>query len=274
MKRLYYKRDRPVSPWITGLRAAVALLYLLPLIWMVSASLHRPGTPLPRSFHLLPSIPSLENFVRIWTLAPIGQFTLNSLLITALAVPLTLVVSSWAGLGMAQLPRASQRRWIVLSLAVLMVPAMALWSTRFLVYSFLGWNGTILALLAPTLMGTSPFYVLMFYRAFRRIPTAIYDAARLEGAGVLQVWGWVALPMVRPTAAGVILLSLVFYWGDFLSPLLYLHSQELYTLPIALQLMQQMTRSDWPLLMAAAVWATFIPVALFLLAQPFFRVDR
>lgn len=267
-------RPRPVSPFLTGLRALLAFIYLLPLIWMVSASLHRPGTPLPQSLRLLSSAPSLENFGRIWNLAPIGVFTLNSLLITALAVPLTLLVSSWAGFSMAQLPRASQRRWVVLSLAVLMVPAMALWSTRFLVYSFLGWTDTILALIAPALMGTSPFYVLMFYRAFRRIPTAIYDAVRLEGAGVLQAWWLVALPMVRPTAAGVALLSLVFYWGDFLSPLLYLHSQDLYTLPIALQLLQQMTRSDWPLLMAAAVWATFIPVALFLLAQPFFKADK
>jgi multiple sugar transport system permease protein len=77
--------------------------------------------------------------------------------------------------------------------------------------------------------------------------------------------------MAVPTAAGVALLAFVFYWGDFLSPLLYLRTDRHYTLPIALQLLRQMSRSDWPLLMAAAVWATFIPVALFLLAQPLFR---
>lgn len=263
-----------VSPWLTGLRLVLAFIYLLPLFWMVSASLHRVGIPLPRSLNLVPPLPSLENFGRVWDITPLGLFTFNSLMIAALAVPLTLVVSSWAGFSMAQLPRASQRRWIILSLAVLMVPAMALWSTRFLLYKFLGWTDSIMALIAPALMGTSPFYVLMFYRAFRRIPAAIYDSTRLEGAGVLQSWWLVALPMARPTAAGVALLSFVFYWGDFLSPLLYLHSQDLYTLPIALQLLQQMSRSDYPLMMAAAVWATFIPVVLFLAAQPFFRVDK
>ena len=66
------------------------------------------------------------------------------------------------------------------------------------------------------------------------------------------------------------LLAFVFYWGDFVSPLLYLRREELSTLPIALQLLQQMSRSDWPLLMAAAVLATAVPVALLLLIQPYF----
>jgi multiple sugar transport system permease protein len=63
----------------------------------------------------------------------------------------------------------------------------------------------------------------------------------------------------------------VFYWGDFISPLLYLRSESHYTLPVALQLLQQMNRSDWPLLMAAAVLTALFPILLFLLAQPYFN---
>jgi multiple sugar transport system permease protein len=151
-----------------------------------------------------------------------------------------------------------------------MVPSIALWSTRFLLYKQLGWLDTIWALIAPAWMGTSPFYVLMFYRAFRRIPSAIYDAARIDGAGILQTWWLVILPMARPTTLGVALLSFVLYWGNFTDPLFYLDSEKLYTLPIALQLLQQMTRSEWSLLMAAAVIATFIPILIFILLQPYF----
>src|SRR5690606_12868211 len=116
---------------------------------------------------------------------------------------------------------------------------------------------------------------LMFYRAFRRIPTAIYEAARLEGAGVLASWWQIGVPIARPTAVGVALLAFVLYWSDFVSPLLYLRSQSRYTLPIALQLLQQLTPSQWSLLMAGAVLATVIPVALFLLLQPYFaRIGR
>ena len=256
---------------IFALRLLVLVLFLLPVLWMITASLHPQGVPLSQKLHLLPQRVTLENYVRVWQLVPIGHYTFNSLIVVGTAVPLTIVTSSWAGFSMAQLPHAAQRRLVLLSLIVLMVPGIALWSTRFLIFKYLGWHDSYLALIAPAWMGTSPFYVLMFYRAFRRVPTAIYDAARLDGAGVLQSWGNVALPIARPTAIGVGLLSFIFYWGDFISPLLYLSSERQYTLPIALQLLQQLGRSDWPLLMAAAVMATAVPVILFLLAQPAFH---
>ncbi|MFQ5419928.1 MAG: carbohydrate ABC transporter permease [Anaerolineae bacterium] len=242
-----------MSPWLRFLRILAALLFLLPLLWTAVASLNPPGVPLPTELPLLPERPTLANYGRILHLIPLLRFTVNSLLVTALAVPLTIVTASWAGLGMARLPRASQRRWVVLSLAVLMVPGMALWMPRFLIYRELGWLNRIWALIAPAWMGTSPFFVLMFYRAFRRVPTAVYDAARLDGAGVLAMWRLVALPMARPTAVGVAILSFIVYWGDFITPLLYLRSQSRYTLPVALQLLQQLSRSDWALLMAGAV---------------------
>lgn len=258
----------------TALQFTIALLFLLPLFWMLGASFLPIGKPLPQTFHLLPALPTFQNFQRIWQIVPIARFTLNSLLITSFAVLLTLLTSSWAGFAISQLPRPSQQRWVMLSLAILMVPGIALWSTRFLLFKYLGWLDTIWALIAPAWMGTSPFFVLMFYRAFRRIPLAIYDSARVDGGNAITIWSNIALPMVRPTLLGVALLSFALYWGDFLSPLLYLNGEQLYTLPVALQTLHQMSRSDWPLLMAAAVWTTAIPIALFLLVQPFFSQNR
>ena len=256
------------------LRLCTSLLFILPLLWMVAAALHTPGTPLPQSLRLLPADISLTNFGRIWRLVPYGRYLLNSLLITLIAVPLTLLVASWAGFSMAQLSRTSQQRWVLLCLSLLVIPGIALWSTRFLIYKPLGWLNSPLALLAPAWMGTSPFYVLMFYRSFRRLPTAMYDAARLDGAETWQAWAYIAFPLARPTTIGVSLLSFAFYWGDFISPLLYLRSQNQYTLPIALQQLQQLSRSDWPLLMAGAVIATAVPIFLFLLLQPYFARVR
>lgn len=253
------------------LRLLAAVLFLLPLLFMVTTSLTPPGEPLPATLRLLPAQPTFANYRRIFELLPLGQYTLNSLVVVALAVPITLVVSSWAGLGMARLSRPAQRNWLVISLAVLMVPGIALWSTRFLLYRQLGWYDSVWALIAPAWMGTSPFFVLMFYRACRRIPAAFYDAAQIDGAGVLRTWWSLILPMTRATAVGVALLAFVFYWGDFISPLLYLRTGSRYTLPIALQTLQQLSRSDWALMLAAAVWTMAVPVLLFLLLQPIFN---
>lgn len=254
-------------------RLVVAVLFLMPLWWLLVTSLTRPsGTLLTAGF--LPAELTVDNYRRLWALLPLAQYTFNSVRVVLVAVPLTLVVASWAGLALALLPRRSRYRWIVFSLAMLMVPAAALWLPRFFLYRLLGWNGSPWAIVAPAWMGTSPFFVLIYFRSFRRLSPALFDAARIDGAGVLQLWWRVALPLVRPTTIGISLLAFLFYWGDFASPLLYLNSDAGYTLPVALQLLQQLARADWPLLMAGAVWVMAVPLALFLVAQPWLQVDR
>jgi len=253
-----HRRERRLT--VIALRVAAAALFLLPLLWAGAAVLRPAGLPLTEP--LLAARPSLSAFGRLFAILPVWRFTANSLIVVVLAVPLTLLVASWAGFAMARLPRPAQRRWVVVSLCVLMIPGVALWPARFLLYSRLGLIDSPAALVAPALMGSSPFYVLMFYRAFRRIPVAIYDAARIDGAGVLSTWRRVALPIARPTAIAVAALTFFAYWGDFLSPLLYLRDSNHYTLPVALQLLEQLGRSDYPLLMAGALWTIAVPVAL------------
>lgn len=246
------------------LRLAVAAVFLLPLLFMALSAFRPAGQPIASA--LWPEQPTLDNFRRLFAVLPVGRFTINSVLVVLAAVPLTVLVASWAGFGMARLPRPEQRVWVIVSLLALMVPGVALWSSRFLLYSRAGISGTLWPLIVPAFMGASPFFVLMFYRAFRRIPTAIYDAARLDGAGLMAEWGRVALPIARPTAAAVAVLAFILYWGDYISPLLYVGRADRYTLPIGLQLLEQLGRTDYPLLMAGALWATCLPLGLVLLA--------
>lgn len=257
------RRFAPRVPMVL-LRALAAAVFGLPLLWALLAALRPAGAPLAGP--LLPARPTLDAFGRLFAVLPVWRLTANSLLVAALVVPLTLLTASWAGLAMARLPRPAQRRWVVVSLLALMVPGVALWPGRFLIYSRLGLSDSYGALLAPALLGSSPFYVLMFYRAFRRIPAAIYDAAALDGAGVLATWQRVALPIARPTAAAVAVLAFVATWGDTLSPLLYLSDARRYTLPVGLQLLQQLGRADYPLLLAGALWAMAAPVAVVVVA--------
>jgi multiple sugar transport system permease protein len=249
------------------LRIAAAILFLLPLLWMVTAALHPLGVPLPRRLTLIPDGLTLENFSRVLELVPLARYSLNSLIVAAIAVPLTIVTASWAGFAIAQLPKAAQRRWVLGSLALLMVPGIALWLPRFLLYVQIGIINTPLTLIAPAVMGTSPFFILMYYRAFRRLPTVIYDAAQLDGAGVLGTWGRVALPLANSTTLAVGLLAFLTYWGDFISPTLYIRTDEWKTAPVALSLLEQLSRAEWAVLMAGAVLVTMVPIVLFVGVQ-------
>ena len=87
------------------LAGVVSLLCLLPLLWMLAASLRQTGIPLPRTLDIFPWPPAWENYARIFEIVPLGRYLLNSIFVVALAVPLTLLTASWAGFGMSQLPR-------------------------------------------------------------------------------------------------------------------------------------------------------------------------
>jgi multiple sugar transport system permease protein len=258
----------------TALRIAAALvvsaLFLLPLVFMVSGSLRGPGLPPPRTPELVPRQPTLENYERAFDLADLARYSLNSALVVALALPLTLLVASWAGFAMARLP-ARARGWLVaVSLVSLMVPITALLVPRFALFSWLGLTNTYVPLVAPALIGTSPFYVLLFYWAFRRIPAELFEACRLEGLSPFTVWWRVALPLVRPVTVAVAVLAAVFTWSNFLDPLIYLFDESLFTLPLGLKALAQLDRQDFPVLLAASVVATAPVVLGFLFVQRFF----
>ena len=234
----------------------ISALFLLPLVFMVSGSLRGTGLAPPRTPELIPREPTLEDYERAFELVDLARYTLNSVLVVALAVPLTLLVASWAGFAMSRLP-ARARGWLVaVSLVSLMVPITALLVPRFALFSWLGLTNTYVPLLAPVLIGTSPFYVLLFYWAFRRIPSELYEACRLEGLSSFTVWYRVALPLVRPVTFAVAVLVAVFTWSNFLDPLIYLFDEDLFTLPLGLRALAQLDRQDFPVLLAASVVAT------------------
>ena len=151
----------------------------------------------------------------------------------------------------------------MLAVVIRMIPLTALWLTRFLVLRELRLVDSLWALLSPVWMGSSPFFVLIFYWAFRRQPAALFEAARLEGAGALRIWASIAMPLARPATAAVCLLTFAQYWSDFMNPLLYLKSDDRYTLALGLRVLQQMDATNWPLLMAGAV-VMMLPVLLLL----------
>lgn len=253
--------------------ACVALAFVVPGLWVLAASLRRPGAPPPRTIEWLPDPVAWSNYALIFELAPMGRFLVNSLLVAGAAVPLTVVVASWAAFAMAQLPPRPRYALLAFAVALRMVPLPALWLPRFLIFSELRMIDTFAALVAPALMGSSPFFVLIYYWSFRRLPPALIEAARLDGLGPLAIWARVALPMARPATVAVCALTFVQYWSDFLSPLLYLKSESRYTLAVGLRVLQQLDVTNWPLLMAGAVVMIVPVLALFGLAQRAFWVE-
>jgi multiple sugar transport system permease protein len=189
------------------------------------------------------------------------------------AVPLTLFISSLAGFGISQMPDKPRRQLVYLSIALVIVPAAAVWLFRFQILQWLGLFDTLWALVLPAFTGSNPLFVLLFYWTFRRIPGEMFEAARLDGATAVTVWWRLALPLSRPTIVAVTVLTFVMYWSDFISPVLFIFDPQKYTLPVGLQILNQLDRTNWPLLMAGAVVMTLPIIFMFILLQRYFLHD-
>lgn len=245
----------------------LAATFILPLIWTVAASLRPAGLPPPRGIEWIPASPTLDNYIRIFDILPFARYTFNSLLVALTGVLLTLLTASWAGFGMSLLEKRARFRLLILSILLQLIPFTALWLSRFLLFAQLGITNSRFSLIAPALMGTSPLFILLFYWTFRRTDRAVFESAELDGANLFQTWWRVALPLARPALMAVSLLAFLFYWNDFVTPMLYLRSQTLHTLPVGLLHLQQMDRTNWPLLMAASVVMTAPAVIVFAALQ-------
>lgn len=267
-------RGRVASVLVLLARLGSALLFLLPLYWAVVVSLRPTGQPPSATLEWWPVAFHWETYAEVFRTVPMWRYARNSLFVVSLAVPLTLLTASLAGFALTQLPNVWRRRLVTASVALLLVPGMAVWTFRFHVLHLLGLIDTLWALIVPALAGGSPIFVLLFYWACWRIPHELYESARLDGASAWTVWRRVAWPLARPTAAAAGLLAFVFFWGDFSTSVLYIYNTRLYTLPIGLQLLRQMDDTNLPLLMAASVLMMAPVVVLVLLVQALFLRDR
>ena len=254
--------------------AVLAVVFALPLVFMVAGSLRPPGLPPPASPQLLPDPLGVGSYGRAFELADLGRYTLNSLLVAALVVPLSVLVASWAGFAIARLAGRASTALVAASVVALMVPTTALIVPRFTLYRTLGVTDTYVPLVAPALIGTSPLFVLLYALAFRRLPRDLYDACALESLGPFATWRRVAMPLVAPVTAAVAILAFVVSWGSALEPLVYLFDPALYTLPLGLRSLAELDRSDYPVFLAACVVATAPVLLAFLVAQRWLPLTR
>lgn len=245
---------------------AVCAAFLLPVVSMISGSFRGLGLAPPRSVELLPAGASVEGYRTAFSIVPLARSILNSLIVAAIAVPLTILTASWAGYGISQLEPRRRTIFVVALLVILTVPVSALWLTRFAMFKAIGATDSFIPLIAPAILGGSPILVLLYFLAFRRVPPDIIDAARVEGANEWHIWRSVAMPLVKSTTVAVGLLAFALFWGNFIDPLLYVNSQERFTAPLVLRTLQQLDRTNWPVMLAGSVVVSAPVLVTFALA--------
>lgn len=249
----------------TAFAAAVALLVLMPLLWMVSVSLMEPGQAAQFPPPLLPEHPTLANYRTLFQDYGIGRYALNSLLVSVLATALALLFVVPAGYAFAKL-RFRGRDAIFQSLvAALVVPGQIGMLPLFLELKAMGLVNSYAGALVPWLAGI--FGIFMVRQFCLGIPNEMIEAARIDGAGEATILRRIVLPVLKPILITLALFVFLGSWNDFMWPLIVLADQDLYTLPVALAALSREHVQDNELMMAGSVVTTLPVLVLFLVLQ-------
>ncbi|WP_344173385.1 carbohydrate ABC transporter permease [Pilimelia columellifera] len=245
----------------------VVAVFLPPLALLVAASLRPPGSPPPATPQWLPDPASLAAYPQAVAVAGLAQAALNSAIVCLIATPLSLLVASWAGFALSQAPRRARRAVVAASLLALTAPASALLVPRFALYRGLHLTDTLVPLIAPALIATSPLYPLVYLLAFRAIPADLYEECRLAGLSPWRTWWRLGVPLTVPVSAGLGAFVFVTTWSNVVDPLIYLYDRERFTVPLALRSLTTLDTTDTPVLLAGAVLATAPALLVFGVAQ-------
>ncbi|MDQ3782821.1 MAG: carbohydrate ABC transporter permease, partial [Actinomycetota bacterium] len=143
------------------LRLLVVVPFVLPVWWVIALAFQDTGQPFAGELALIPWPPSAANLERVFEVVDFARFLANSLFVVAVTVPATILVASWAGFALAQLPGRWRVRVIVVAIAVAMLPLTAIWLPRFMLVRELGLIDSLWALTLDSLIATSPFNVLI-----------------------------------------------------------------------------------------------------------------
>lgn len=245
----------------------LALAFLLPMIWMVSSSLKPEAEVLTIPPTFIPSDPRWENFGHIFGLIPI--FLFNSAKLAVYNVVGILIVSSLAGYAFGRLEFAGRDIAFLVLLGTAIIPSIAYLIPQYIVFREIGWIDTHFPLWVPRVL-TPVFATFLMRQAFMTIPRELEDAAKIDGASAFTTYWRIMLPQTKPVLAAIGIFTFLDSWNDLFGPLIFLNSEYLQTLPVALAQFRGEYFTQVSMLMAGATVAVMPVLIVFLLAQRYF----
>ena len=244
----------------------LALMMLLPLIWLLSTSLKGPTENIfasPPS--LVPSQPSLQAYQRLFAANPMVSYLLNSIIVSSLAVLANLLFCSLAAYPLARLRFAGRGLVLALVVATILIPFQVVMIPLYLLMVQIGLRNSLWALILP--QAATAFGIFLLRQSFLAVPVELEEAARIDGCSPLGEWWNIMFPAAKADLITLAMFVFIGTWGDFLWPLIIIDDPSLYTLPLGLQQLSSSFSLDWRLVAAGAM-VSILPVLLvFILLQ-------
>jgi len=246
-----------VGAWLLG------LLWVLPLAYAVWTAFH----PSEFSTRFVLSAPlTLENFVKAWAAAPFARYFVNTIALVTMILAVQLVLCTLAAYAFARFAFAGRSVAFLLVLVQLMIMPDVLIVENYRTMSRLGLLDTLAAIGLPYM--ASAFGIFLLRQTFKTVPKELDEAARVEGAGPLEVLWRVYVPLAKPVYIAFALVSVSYHWNNFLWPLIVTNSVQSRPLTVGLQVFSSVDQGvDWSIITAATLMTSGPLLVSFLLFQ-------
>ncbi len=261
-------RDLPTNIVIVVVLVLGMISMLLPFIWMLSASFKLEQNVLSYPPTIWPDPWTLQNYRYVFVDLGYMRFVVNSLIVVFFSTCGHVISGSLVAFGFARMRFPGRTALFFFVLSTMMIPFHAYMIPRFIIMRYLGLLDTLVAVFLPYLFGGA-FYVFLMRQNFMSIPLELDDAARIDGCNSFQIYSRIAMPLSKPIIVTVIVLEFLAAWTSFLEPLIYLNSQDKYTVALGLSLLRSgfSGRIEWGPMMAATALSALPPLIVFFLAQ-------
>jgi ABC-type glycerol-3-phosphate transport system permease component len=245
------------------------ILMLIPLAWTISTSLKSPAEVFLFPPTWIPEEVKWSNYVEAVNAIPFFQYLWNTVYITSLSIIGKVASVMLVAFAFARLRWWGRNFMFLLMLATMMLPPHITLIPQFILFKEINWLNTYLPLIIPNFFG-GPWLTFLVRQYLLTIPRDLDDAARMDGCSDWGVFSRIILPLAKPAVIIVVIFVFNSTWNEFLTPLIYLQSQEKYTLALGLRMFQGESATNWHLLMAASVLSMLPVVILFFSAQKYF----
>jgi alpha-1,4-digalacturonate transport system permease protein len=244
---------------------AMTFVILAPVLWFVLSSFKDATDLGARPPKILPTRWAFENYTEAFEMYNYMRYFTNSVFVTTVATLLTLLINSMAAYAFAKYNFRGRDGLFVMTLAMIMIPLQVILIPMYLVVSSLGLVNTYWGMIIPA--AATPTGVFIIRQYMLTIPDELIEAARIDGAGEFRIFARIVLPLCRPALAVVAIFSILWRWNDFLWPLLIAQKEELYTLPVALALLNGQLVVPYNIVLAMSVMSIIPVLFMFVFMQ-------
>lgn len=253
-----------------GLILVLGITMLYPILWLIASSFKIHSEIFQNVSSLIPHQFNFDNYIQGWKgFSNISFYTFfkNSFIITITATLGQVATSAVTAYGFARVKFVGKKFWFMLMLSTMLLPREVLMIPRYIVINAIGWINTFKPLIIPRFL-PMPFFVFLIYQFIQGIPKELDEAATIDGCGDYAIFFRIILPNIKPVLITTFIFQFCWTWQDFLSPLLYIQSNNLYPVSLALKLFSDPSMvTNWGAMFAMAVLSLIPPFILFIIFQ-------